>query len=184
MIYLLRHGLDDEKYIGGYSEVSLIDEGINQIERARDFIIKENLSIEKIYSSDIKRARQTTGIIKTKLERMIIYDTALRELDKGLLTGLEKNYAYTLYPEYKNIEDIHKRYPNGESMQDLYNRVINYIENFSTDDCLLVTHRGWINMIYYNYTNTPLTMNKEKFGVTHGSIHALDIKKRKIKKIF
>ena len=27
MIYLLRHGLDDESYIGGYSDVSLIPEG-------------------------------------------------------------------------------------------------------------------------------------------------------------
>lgn len=184
MIYLLRHGLDDERYVGGYSDVSLTSEGISQIKRARDFIIKSNLPIEKIYSSDVKRAKETTEIIREKVEKMLIYDTGLRELDKGDLTGLEKDYAYNLYPEYKDVFDINIRYPNGESMQDLYNRVIEYIENFQDDNCLLVTHRGFINMIYYNFTNTPLEMDKEKFDVTHGSIHELDIKNKKIKKIF
>ena len=39
MIYLVRHGLDDENYIGGWSDVDLIDEGIKQIESTREFII-------------------------------------------------------------------------------------------------------------------------------------------------
>ena len=39
MIYLLRHGLDDENYIGGYSDVKLIPEGIEQVKKARDFKI-------------------------------------------------------------------------------------------------------------------------------------------------
>ena len=97
---------------------------------------------------------------------------------------MDKNEAYKLYPEYKNLKDISKKYPNGESMQDLFDRVIDYIENFSDDNCLLITHRGFINMIYYKYNNVPLDMDKEKFGVTHASIHELDIKKHKIKKIF
>lgn len=184
MIYLLRHGLDDERYIGGYSDVSLTEEGKKQIKRARDFIIENNLPIEKIYSSDVVRAMQTANIIREKIQKQLIYDQNLRELDKGTLTGMDKNKAYKLYPEYKNVNDITKRYPAGESMQDLYNRVISYIENFNDDNCLLITHRGFINMIYYNFTNTPLTMDKEKFDVTHGSIHELDIKKKIIKKIF
>ena len=28
MIYLMRHGQDDENYIGGWSDVSLLSEGI------------------------------------------------------------------------------------------------------------------------------------------------------------
>ena len=31
MIYLMRHGQDDENYIGGWSDVSLIPEGIVQV---------------------------------------------------------------------------------------------------------------------------------------------------------
>ena len=184
MIYLLRHGLDDERFIGGYSDVPLIPEGIKQAELARDFLVKSNLGIDKIYSSDIARAKQTTDIVNEKLNLDVIYDEGLRELDKGLLTGLEKSIAYHEYPEYKDLKLVSIKYPNGESMKEFYDRVINYFSNFKDDNCLLVTHRGVINMLYFNFTNTPLSMDKEQFGVTHGSIHELDIDKKYIRKIF
>ena len=38
MIYLVRHGLDDENYIGGHSSVDLIDEGIIQVNNSALFI--------------------------------------------------------------------------------------------------------------------------------------------------
>lgn len=184
MIYLLRHGLDDEDYIGGYSSAELIDEGIKQIINAREFIIKNNLKIDKIYSSDINRARQTAKIVNKKLKVDIVYDNNLRELDKGDLTGLKKDYAYKLYKEYKKIDDISIRYPNGESMMDLYKRVGKYLNDIKYDNVLLVTHRGVINMIYYILNNIDLDMDKERFEVVHGSIHKLDLNKRMIKRVY
>lgn len=38
MIYLLRHGLDDENYIGGWSDISLTEEGIKQVQYATKFL--------------------------------------------------------------------------------------------------------------------------------------------------
>ena len=184
MIYLIRHGLDDERFIGGYSEVSLVDEGINQIRNAREFIIKSQIKIDKIYCSDVVRAKESALIINDKLKKKIIYDTRLRELDKGLMTGLEKENAYLIYPEFKNLTDINKRYPKGETIQDLYHRVYNFISIFKEDDVLLVTHRGFINMIYYFFNDIELDMDKEKFDVTHASIHEMDIKLKKIKRIY
>jgi len=184
MIYLVRHGLDDEKFIGGYSDISLIEEGINQINDVRDYIIKNQLPINKIYSSDIIRAKETANIINETLKKEIIYTTILREQDKGLLTGLEKTVAYTKYPEYKDLIDVTQKYPNGESLKDLYERVKKLLTTIIDNNQLLVTHRGVINMIYYILTNTPLDMKKEKFNVTHGSIHELDINKKKIRKLF
>lgn len=184
MIYLLRHGLDDERFIGGYSDVALEEEGIKQIKEARDFIIGNHLDIDTIYSSDIKRAKQSADIINEKLNKPIVYTKELKELDKGDLTGLERHYAYSKYPEFKNMNDILKRYPNGESMQDLYNRVNLLLQNLEDKNVLFVTHRGVINMFYYILNNIKLDMNKKKFNVTHGSIHQLDINKKKIKRIF
>lgn len=184
MIYLIRHGLDDERYIGGYSNASLIKEGVEQIIKVKDYIVDNNISITKIYSSDITRARETANIINQALNKEIIYISTLRELDKGLLTGLKKELAYEQFPEYKDLTDISKRYPNGESMQDLYDRIVKFINQLSEDNILLVTHRGVINIFYYYLTNTPLDMDKEKFGVNHGSIHEFDIKRKSIRKIF
>lgn len=81
MIYLLRHGLDDGNYVGGYSNISLIQEGYNQL----DYIIPklEKLNIKKIYTSDIKRAIDTSNYINQELNLQINIDKNLRELDKG-----------------------------------------------------------------------------------------------------
>ena len=35
MIYFLRHGLDDERYVGGYSNVVLTKEGIIGVRESR-----------------------------------------------------------------------------------------------------------------------------------------------------
>lgn len=40
MIYFLRHGEDDESFIGGWSNVSLTSSGIEQIREASGFIKK------------------------------------------------------------------------------------------------------------------------------------------------
>ena len=184
MIYLVRHGLDDERYIGGYSNISLIKEGIEQIKNTRDYIINNQLNINKIYSSDVKRAQETTKIINEKLNKPVTYLSELREQDKGLLTGMDKKVAYDIYPNFKNVTNPKTRYPSGESLEDLYNRIYIFLEKLPKEDLLLVTHRGVINMIYYILTNTPLDMDKEKFDVTHGSLHELDIHHKKIKKLF
>ena len=59
MIYLLRHGLDDETKIGGYSNVSLTDEGIIKTKEARSFI-EENINFNKII--DISNSEVYTWI--------------------------------------------------------------------------------------------------------------------------
>ena len=53
MIYLLRHGLDDESRIGGYSDVPLIKEGIEKTKEARSFI-ENNIEFNKIYQVMLK----------------------------------------------------------------------------------------------------------------------------------
>ena len=44
MIYFMRHGQDDENYIGGWSDVELIQSGINDAELVGEWINK-NLNI-------------------------------------------------------------------------------------------------------------------------------------------
>ena len=39
-------------------------------------------------------------------------------------------------------------------------------------------------MIYYLLNDIELDMNKERFDVTHASIHELDIKSKKIRRIY
>lgn len=181
MIYLLRHGLDDEKYIGGWSDIDLIEEGIKQVESIAKIIFESNLRIKKIYSSDIKRAKTTTEIVNKLLKKEVEYCSIYRELDKGDYTGkLKDNYDLKQY----NI-DINLKYPNGESYKEFYERIksLFYEDIVFKDDVLIVTHRGVINMLYTIINGDALSLDKEKYDVTHASLHELDIEKRKIKKI-
>ena len=121
MIYLLRHGLDDESRIGGYSDVSLTEEGIIGVERTRDFV-ENNIEFQEIISSDVKRSKDTSEIINKNLNKPIIYTKLLREQNKGDYNGLLKS---ALDPNDYFLGDtkIYDTYPNGESLLDLYFRI-------------------------------------------------------------
>ena len=183
MIYLIRHGLDDESKIGGWSDVSLTNEGIKQVEKAKKYII-DNLSFEKIISSDVKRAKETSQIINKNLNKKITYTKKLREQSKGKYDGVKKSDLDKNDYFLGNIK-IYDKYPEGESLLDLYYKVEKLLNNINKwDNTLLVTHRGVINMFYYLLNNEKLDMNKKRFNVDHASIHKLDLKNMTIERIY
>ena len=152
MIYLIRHGLDDESKIGGWSDVSLTNEGIKEVEKAKKYII-DNLSFEKIISSDVKRAKETSQIINKNLNKKITYTKKLREQSKGKYNGVKKSDLDKNDYFLGNIK-IYDKYPEGESLLDLYYKVEKLLNNINKwDNTLLVTHRGVINMFYYLLNN-------------------------------
>lgn len=184
MIYLIRHGLDDESFIGGYSDIGLTKEGIKQVNESSLWLKENNISFNKIYTSDIKRAIESSEIINSyfNLDIEIIKD--LRELDKGILNGMDKEFARINYPDYIEVNNINIKYPNGESMIDLYKRIKLLLDKIDKyNNSLLVTHRGVINVIYILLNNDEITMNKEKYGVTHASVHELNLKNKKIRRV-
>ncbi len=185
MIYLIRHGQDDERFIGGWSNAHLTPQGVKESVNARNFIVNKGLVINNILSSDITRAKETARIINTKLNVPLEITRILNEQNKGVLNGISLEMAEEEYSEFINTKDIYKRFPEGESLSDFYNRMLYYFNDIlKEDNSLIVTHRGVINMFYYILTHTKLDYDKDKFNVTHGSIHEYDPKLRKIKRIY
>ena len=185
MIYFLRHGQDDEKYVGGWSDIPLLSLGREQV-RESGLWIKDNLKIERIVSSDINRALESARIVQELLDVPLIKDSNLREQNKGLLNGVEKEIAYTKYPGFTDKEiTVDTVFPEGESLRNLYERIKVYLNKIleMEDDTLLITHRGVINMIYFILNNKELDMNKKQFGVDVASVHELDKDKKIIKKV-
>lgn len=186
MIYFLRHGLDDEKFVGGWSDVSLIEEGINQVISSLNKLKKQDIVINKIITSPIKRAEESAKLAcdVLALQEYIICEYLL-EQNKGLLNGMLKSEAKIKYPEYMKDVRVDTVYPEGESLLDLYKRIKDNLDDILNipDNTLVVTHRGVINMLYYILNDLPLDMDKEKFSVTHASIHELNPKKLEIRKV-
>lgn len=184
MIYLMRHGLDDENFIGGWSDIDLTSEGKKQIIESTEFIIKNKLVINKIISSDVKRAVATSEIVNKKLKVPIFYSNKIRELDKGIYTGVLKSTLIEKDISFIKNLTIYDKYPEGESMLELYKRMIMFLNTLKEDNVLLITHRGVINMFYYILNDIFVDMNKEKFNVEHGSIHEMNIDKKLIRRIY
>lgn len=184
MLYLLRHALDDERYVGSWSDLSILDSEKEKIKKQAEYI-KNNLNIRHIYSSDIKRALETAAIIGKELNIEVQEDKNLREQNKGTLTGKLKESLSEKEKDLLENQQVDTKYENGESLRDLYKRITSYIDKMNNyeDNSLIVTHRGVINMIYYYFNNIPLDMDKNKFNVDHISIHEMDIENKKIRRI-
>lgn len=176
MIYFFRHGLDDEDYIGGWSDVDLTDEGIHQVMKTAEEMSAKGIIPSKIMSSPVKRARHTADILSKHFKIPYEVSEDFKEQNKGLLNGMEKTQALKDYPEFMDGVNIDTIYPEGESLKDLYERVKKLLITLKTyeDDTLIITHRGVINMLYYLTNDIPLDMDKKRFNVEHASLHEMN----------
>ena len=181
MIYLMRHGQDDETKVGGWSNSDLTLCGMRQVNLTG--VYNYDLEVDKIISSDIKRCQTTSKIMSSHLQKPIIYDNRLREQNKGDLNGMPLLKAKEKYADLLSDIKITTRYPNGESLLDLYKRIERLLPwILKQDKALIITHRGVINMLYYILKNIELDMNKTQFDVTYASVHELDPVKKIIKR--
>lgn len=72
-IYLVRHGMDEDGYRGGWSQRGLIEEGIIQSSKLASHLHEhsETYRIHTILSSDLPRAVETAQIITRRLGRSL-----------------------------------------------------------------------------------------------------------------
>ncbi len=88
-LYLVRHGQTDwniGKQAQGVADIELNATGIAQAEALRDQIAAENLRLDYIYASPLRRAKKTAQII-TDNRTDIIYDDRIIERNYGDLEG-------------------------------------------------------------------------------------------------
>ncbi len=140
-LVLLRHGQSKwnlENKFTGWKDVPLTEKGINEANNAGLLLKKNNIKIDKVFSSVLERANKTAEIaIKaSKIENlykngMLIYekDERLNERDYGDLVGLNKTETANKFGK----EQVHiwrRSYdvppPNGESLKDVVERVSPY----------------------------------------------------------
>ena len=171
MIYLMRHGEDDDTRLGGWSDAGLSSLGIKQVRCASEEIVYAGYKIIHIFSSDLERAKETAEIVAERLNLTITFIKEFRETNNGEMAGMLKEQACVKYPGlYWNSLTWEQKYPNGESPKDFYERVKAAWEQFKHDvnntasdgDVLLVTHGGVIDVILclengIKYTNEHIT---------------------------
>lgn len=180
-IFLVRHGKDDGNYRGGWSLVPLTEEGINQVKKLAEFLNtqKDYYNIEKIISSDLERARQTTNIINEKLNVNVEFTERLREMNNGKIAGILNKDVEKIYPGlYYNTLRMDERYPGGESPIEFHDRIIKDFkdivkENKNHNNIMIVTHSGVINIIYRYINNMEWSNKIKSIKVSNASIYSL-----------
>ncbi len=153
MIYLVRHGESEanvQNRFSGITDVELSDKGkIQAIITGNNF---KNYKIDYIYSSPLKRAKDTAKIIcdvNNIDENEIITENCLIEVNFGLFENLTWDEIRESHREEseKWILDKRKyRFPEGETYDDIIGRISGFIDNVS-DNSLIVTHFGVIQSI-------------------------------------
>lgn len=180
-IFLVRHGKDDGNYRGGWSSMPLTEEGINQVKKLAEFLNtqKDYYNIEKIISSDLERARQTTNIINEKLNVNVEFTERLREMNNGKIAGMLNKDVEKIYPGlYYNTLRMDERYPGGESPIEFHDRIIEDFkdivkENKNHNNIMIVTHSGVINIIYRYINNMEWSNKIKSIKVSNASIYSL-----------
>lgn len=162
MIYLVRHGQTDwnvEKKIQGHIDIPLNNEGKQQALITADKLKK--LKIDKIYSSDLLRTRETAKIISQYFNVDIILDKRLRGINYGDLEGIPRTELNGEVWEVfnKNPEKLH-----AEPIRNVYNRIKNFFEEIDKNkNILIVTHGGTLRVIMC-YINNNKKFNKDEYN--------------------
>ena len=149
-IYLIRHGQkqDDSK---SHEGLELTEEGFKQANLLGKRLNKYN--IQRIYSSDMVRAIQTSEEINKYLNVDIILNHELRDIDMGEYVKKDWEYIKNNFPDFAkkfsgHLSDV--AYPNGECGEDVWKRsksVINEIINSGLENVAVVTHGGMIRVL-------------------------------------
>tara|TARA_B100001057_G_scaffold11129_1_gene10599 strand:- start:1430 stop:2059 length:630 start_codon:yes stop_codon:yes gene_type:complete len=167
-LVLLRHGQSQwnlENKFTGWRDVPLTAKGISEAKNAGVLLKKNNIKIDKIFSSVLERANKTAEIaIKaSEIENLykngsLIYerDQRLNERDYGDLVGLNKAETAEKFGK-EQVHTWRRSYdtppPNGESLMDVVNRVSPYftktIEPFIFDkkNVLIAAHGNSLRAI-------------------------------------
>ena len=173
-ILFVRHGKDDDRYRGGWSNLDLTDEGVEQVMELAKHLkkYKEEYNISRIVSSDLQRALTTSKIIAKELNLCITKEEAIRETNNGDLAGMLKEEALLKYPGlFFSSLDMDEAYPNGESPQEFYVRIKEWFERFvdehknDKENILVVTHGGVINIIYHLVNKLEWSNKNKPFQV-------------------
>lgn len=166
-IYLIRHGRtdwNDKKIIQGHTDISLNLEGQTTAKELAKELKK--IKFDKVYSSDLLRAKQTAEIIALEHELAVETTRALRERCFGNIEGKS-------HDEFKKIDpildalDAKTRYSykfssnmGMENDEEVMNRFIPFLREIAVGNpnktVLVATHAGamWMFLIklgFYNY---------------------------------
>ena len=183
-IIVIRHGeslADILNVHEGRADFSLTDKGKAQAQKMANYL-KSNYSVNKIYSSTLKRPFETHSVLCQTVNILFITNPDLMEFNNGKLAGLTHEVANILYPMNENIPFDQSIY-EMESLKEFRQRsekVLNEIlsQTKDTDTIAIVSHGGMINRLYRSFLNMEYNVNVS-YPTADTGIHLWEIENGK-----
>jgi broad specificity phosphatase PhoE len=153
-ILLARHGESDWNRAGrwqGQADRPLTELGREQAQALAARL--EDTELDAIYSSDLRRARETAEIVATAKGLEVTSVPELREVDVGSWSGLSRAEAERRFPEgFARWQGGGEGWTDGETYQDLGDRVVRAVSRIAADHpggrVLVVAHGGSIRAVH------------------------------------
>jgi 2,3-bisphosphoglycerate-dependent phosphoglycerate mutase len=176
-LVLVRHGESEYNALGlwtGLTDVSLSAEGVREAQRAANAL--RDIPFDVAYTSTLKRAQDTLTEIKRELGCEDIptrVDAALNERDYGDLTGKNK---WKIQEEYGDEQFLKWRrswdfpVPGGETLKDVYARVVPYYEAHILPDL-----KAGKNVLVSAHGNSLRALVKHLENISESEIPHLEI---------
>lgn len=172
--YIVRHGETTDNANGdAYSGIlnpELTKRGIKQAELTGKFLARE--SIQRIYSSPLKRAAETARRIQSQAGGVLIINDMLREMDYGNWEGLSRNDVKRRWPRLMdafNTDPIHNLPPNAENLVAVAKRLAKFWEDLKllvsaerVTSLVVVTHKTAGRLLLASIQGTNIAKYRDK----------------------
>jgi 2,3-bisphosphoglycerate-dependent phosphoglycerate mutase len=156
---------DIEERFEGRADLELSDLGIEQARRVATWIRRYYLP-DYIISSPLKRARKTAEIIGDKCSISVSLEPEIMEWNNGLLAGLKRDEGMKKYPLPTGGRKAHHTYADTESYiqfraraESFLSKLAETFEDRPGKRICLVSHGGFINMLFRSFFRLPVDMD-------------------------
>lgn len=145
ILILVRHGeslknLADRH--GGMGD-SLTDLGKNQIKDFYELVFSLSIPQIRVHCSNVFQAMESADILATLLGTQTIVDERVRPLDIGILSGLSKAEANSLFPDSANLMEAWRHgkieigqliIPDAEPLDLFWERGVSFIDSLKNTE--------------------------------------------------
>ncbi len=168
-IYLIRHGETDQnkrKCLQGRTDIELNEYGRELARQTAEGM--KDIDFDFIFSSPLKRARETAEIIRRERKIPIIMEERIQEISFGAYEGLcfaKEGFSIPdeTFLNFFEKPECYQTPPGGESFEQIISRTGAFLaelvsgQEYQDKTILLSTHGCALKAVLANARNTPIS---------------------------